>query len=453
MLINTRRNFFLSSIGLGVGMVSSNSINAHDPEMRIDNDSIHTSKSILEFGAVHDWNGVSGTDNTAAFSRARDWAANAKTPVELTFPSGRYLISSSPDWGISKLKLTSIGTVEFKCNGAGPVIDLNGNASEWIYDVVIGNFVLTGSSETTHVFLARKIAHCNIGRLQVREGRQNGFNIELAVACVFNTPSCSVNEQPMRSIPETGFRLAAFKGLLSTANTLINPIMEGTEIGIDCSGADFNTFIGGTTEACARYGVVIGPVSNGNQVINLACEANGEADILDRGDGSIIQGGYSSKLIKCESAKQPTIRNVHAQTIIIDEKTSGATVEDVKISSFSKGGEFFNLGSELSMRSVYDVSLARYVVGRAIGRNPTSDFVQIRVSSSPFTYLNPSQSFQMQALIKGGAVSKIELVRSSIKVTVGGESGMPSSGLFPLAPGDGIVIHYTEPPEFIKLPY
>lgn len=411
---------------------------------------LRDSVSVKDFGAVGD--GV--TDDTAAFALAKSYAAASAIPVEVKFPSGIYIVTASPDWGISRLTLTPIGQVEIRCTGTGPAININGAAAAWVYELIVNDgFVLKGTSTTTQVFIARKVAHCRFGKMAVKEGLSYGFNVELAVACTFNTPSCSINEQAMTTVPGRGFRLASYAGLSSTDNTIITPVMEGPLIGIDCAAADFNTFIGGTAEACTAHGVLVAVGSKGNQFINLACEANTTTDILDQGTQTMVQGGYFTKLINCVSAVRPVIRGSRTQIVQIDAATIGATVEDITVSSFAAGGYFSGLGSGLTKKNIYNVNTSAYDTGALVGRNPAPAYVPQTVTASPYTYTNPASGWPTQVIVRGGTISQIEFLRNGSLTTIGGAGlGGPTAGVYQLLPGDAIKINYSVLPEVITIP-
>jgi Pectate lyase superfamily protein len=405
--------------------------------------------SIKDFGAKGD-----GTaDDTAAFTAAKAYAGSLSTPVEITFPQGIYLITASPDWNVNRLTLTPLGQVEIRCTGTGPALNINGAAASWVYELCVGTgFILKGTSTTTQVFIARKVAHCKFGKITVKEGLSYGFNVELAVACTFDQPSCSINEQAMTTVPGRGFRLASYGGLSSTANTVSNPIMEGPLIGIDFAAADFNTIIGGTAEACTAHGVIVAAGSKGNRLVNLSCEANTTTDILDQGTQTVIEGGYFTKLINCISAVRPTIQGSRTQIVQIDAATTGATVEDITVSSFAAGGYFSGLGSGLSKRNIYNVNTSTYDTGALVGRNPTTAYVTQTVGASPYTYTNPAIGWPTQVIVRGGTVSQIEFLRNGSLTTIGGLLGLPSAGVFQLMPGDAIKVNYTVLPEVITIP-
>jgi len=411
---------------------------------------LRESVSVKDFGAVGD--GVA--DDTAAFATAKAYAATASKPVEITFPSGTYVISASPDWNVTRLTLTPIGQVEIRCTGTGPAMNINGGATAWVYEVVVNDgFVLKGISTTTQIFVARKVAHCRFGKITVKEGLTYGFNVELAVACTFNTPSCSINEQAMTTVPVRGFRLASYTGLNSTDNTIITPIMEGSVIGIDCAAADFNTFIGGTAEACTTHGILVAAGSKGNQFINMCCESNGTDDILDQGTQTYIQGGYFTKLITYVTAVRPILRGARTQVVTIDAGTTGATVEDITVSSFAAGGYFSGLGSALTKRNIYNVNTSAYDTGALTGRNPTPAYVVQTVGASPYTYTNPAIGWPTQVIVRGGTISQIEFLRNAVLTTIGGGGlGAPTAGIYQLLPGDAIKINYSVLPEVITIP-
>ena len=411
---------------------------------------LRESVSVKDFGAVGD--GV--TDDTAAFAAAKTWAAAQSFPVEITFSPGIYIITASPDWNVNRLTLTPLGQVEIRCTGTGPAMFFNGSGATWVYEVVVNDgFVLKGTSTTTQIFVARKVAHCRFGKIAVKEGLTYGFNVELAVACTFNTPSCSINEQAMTTVPTFGFRLGAFAGLNATDNTIITPIMEGPVVGIACATADFNMFVGGTAEGCTAHGVTVSPGCKGNQFIGLCCEANITTDILDQGTGTIVQGGYFTKLINYVTAVRPVLRGARTQIVQVDAATTGASVEDITVSSFGAGGYFSGLGSGLSKKNIFDVNTGVYDTGVLIGRNPTTAYVPQVVGASPYTYTNPAIGWPTQLIVRGGTVSQIEFIRNGSFTTIGGAGlGAPTAGVYQLMPGDGVRVIYSVLPEVITIP-
>src|SRR6185295_5668803 len=107
-------------------------------------------------------------DLASVFTAARAWAAGLGRPAAVIFPGFRYKASAFPNWDIKDLALVSIGTPEWICTGAGPIMRRDGSAG-FIYGQFIGDFILTGNPGCSVGYLATKTTHSVVGQIRVRE--------------------------------------------------------------------------------------------------------------------------------------------------------------------------------------------------------------------------------------------------------------------------------------------
>lgn len=251
-------------------------------------DKMRETVSVKDFGAVGD--GVA--DDYAAISAALSAAiAGGKS---LVFPSGIYRHSGVINFASQGLRVIGLGLVRLKYSGShayGVAV-----ASDYFtFDVVIQNLMIESNNNTSGFYI-KNSAHCVFKDIRIINSVEYGAYLEGSVLDTWENLSVSINKPPYPgqtvTMPKYGLYLNnSAISAQATANTFINPIIEGvTEVGIYLEDAANNTFIGGTSEGNSGTGgtwngagIVIGANSTGNIFKNTFCEANKGGDLICNG--------------------------------------------------------------------------------------------------------------------------------------------------------------------------
>jgi hypothetical protein len=198
-------------------------------------------------------------------------AAIAAVPAggTLLFSPGTYAYATSPNFGVSFLKIRGQGAILLH-TGTGNAFSLDGGAvGSGIYGMSVSDLIIQGNAASDNGIFAQSIHHSNFTNLKVTGCATTG-NALLIRWCVANTWTnfrVSSNEGFAGPQPANGIYLAErASGGFTTTQTFINPIIEGvSNAGIYLYYCNNNHFIGGTSEANA-YGVY----ANDNQTTHPA---------------------------------------------------------------------------------------------------------------------------------------------------------------------------------------
>jgi hypothetical protein len=161
--------------------------------------------------------------------------------------------------------------------------------------VVIQNLMIESNNNTYGLYV-KNSAHCVFKDIRIINSVDYGAYLEGSVLDTWENLSVSINKPPYPgqtvTMPKFGLYLnGSLLAVQATANTFINPIIEGvTEVGIYLEDAANNTFIGGTSEGNSGTGgtfngagIIIGTNSPANTFNNTFCEANKGGDLICNG--------------------------------------------------------------------------------------------------------------------------------------------------------------------------
>jgi hypothetical protein len=242
--------------------------------------------SVKDFGAVGD--GV--VDDYTAISNALSAAiAGGK---QLVFPPGIYAHSGVINFASQGVRVRGDGIARIKYTGAQAYGVAVASDLNFTYDVWIENlFIEAGNS--TYGFYVKNSAHGVYKDITIINSTDYGAYLEGSVLDIWENLRVTSNPPPLPgqtvTMPKYGLYLnGSAIAVQSTANTFVNPIIEGvTEIGIFLEDGANNTFIGGTSEGNSGtggtwngVGIYIGANSPGNTFNNTFCEANKSGDLI-----------------------------------------------------------------------------------------------------------------------------------------------------------------------------
>lgn len=386
----------------------------------------------------------------AVMAAAANVIASAGGSPCFEWPNAQFSYSTSPNWAVPRLSMIGVGMPEFKHTGAGVAFlcDASGFGGAFVgTSMKFDNLLITGNAATTFGLSVVRIADGTFSNIRVRNAAARAFDIRSVVYSKFDTCMNSVNADGAGAPATRGFYIGSSAGVATTDCTFVNCIAEGNLIGWDLAECDFNVIVGGTGEACTAYGVAVNPLSKGNQLIGMTGEANVTADIIDQGRGTIIQGGYFTNLLSFAAAARPILRDAQCNSVLLDASTSGASVRNIRYSSFGAGGTFVNNSPNTYPKNVFNGNTSVLAYGDSVGRNPTISLSSVTVTATPFTYTNTS-TFAEQIIVRNaaGTVTQVSMAIAGFlgsPTTVGGGGGLSVAGIHTLYPGDQLVVSYA----------
>jgi hypothetical protein len=395
---------------------------------------IHDGKvNIEQMGCV----GVPGVNNFTDLQAAITYGYD--NHITIIAGSGTYEYGTTLDLGYPQLCFFGSGfrNTVFKFTGTGRAMDALGgrpNNGAYSFDIDLADFTIEGNANATDLFRCR-LNHPRIRNVNAREASSVngcGFRLEGPVVGFFENLTCSTNTQLMTNRPYLGLVVDAdpTDGRRATANTFINPVIEGTfGDGVIFAGCDANVVTGGTSENNGGNGITIAPGCQMNTFIGFDCEANlGYADFYE--------SGSFNKFINCGSHHKFYIDNSSVSSSIEggwhDEFEIGAgavypEISRVKVRFFGGAVAFTSNGNPFfSVKQMYDVQLGAYIF-------PAKTVTTITVPLGDFTYTN-GNAFSEDIVITGGTFSTLMLNRGAVAFV----AALPLSGMFTLQPGDGL---------------
>lgn len=411
-----------------------------------------------EFVAVTDYMTTSEKQDVLTFTGALDVGtacdkalafAISSGKKKLYFPSGKY--SRGTTWNFSYPGIVVRGDGKFttilKYTGTGVacrVDDSNPNNGTFAFTHNMSDFCIEGTSSTQVLLYLKFMNHADWSNINLREANTStgvAFKIEGSVAGNFANIVCSTNAQLMASRPFTGLVVDRdpTTGTRATDNKFDNMIIEGMMgDGIQLVNSDQSLFIGGTSENNDGNGITISSSSRMNTLISVSFENRGFADIFDGGFSNQFINCYTSKKIYVDSSSLMShIKGGYHQDITI--LGDFATVESLKYSFFAAGGGL-TPSLNTSTRNIFNSQTSALTF---FNKAPISVFV----TASPFTYVN-SSGLNENIIVSGGTVTQVVFSRSGAVAT------LPTSGMWPLAPSDGLTIDYSvgSPPSVVRVP-
>lgn len=373
--------------------------------------------------------------------------------IALSSGSGTFEYGTTLDLSYPGLMFSGAGYHQtiFKYSGTNRAMDSIGtrpNNGTYSIGITLRDFTIEGNS-TVSDLLRIRINHCRLSNIRVREASTVfgcGFRIQGTVVGCFDNLICSTGDALMTSRPQNGLVVEAdpTDGRRATANTFINPVIEGmTGDGVRFVGCDAAVVNGGTSENHDGVGLSVVAGCQMNTFIALDCEANrGFADIIDSGQSSEYIGcGTTSKFFVDNSAVMTKIEGGWHDLIELGAGAVYTEISRVKVRFFGGALGFKSNGNPFySFKEVYDVQSGTYIY-------PTKPVTTVTVTTGTFTYTN-NNAFEEWAVISGGTVTQINLNRGA----VAGVAVLPISGMFHLAPGDGLTIVSSVAPTYKRIP-
>tara|TARA_R110000868_G_scaffold9564_1_gene47222 strand:+ start:1994 stop:3847 length:1854 start_codon:yes stop_codon:yes gene_type:complete len=242
-------------------------------------------KSILDFGADN----TGATSSQTALDAARAYAAGATNPMEILWPAGIYTYATSPNWGITNLKMTAQGVVRLRCTGTGNcfIVDAGATATDLLWNIDIGRFIIEGAATSGHGLYVRSAHHSRFSFNIAGCGTNKaGIRVEFAVCSTFSDPTVSNNEVFYgSSVPLYGISLAQRLAGETVSYCLFERmVIEGvTSHGVVLEGTLGNLFLGGTSEGVYGWGVYGMAGSNGDKFVGSDFEVNTLGDVYSVG--------------------------------------------------------------------------------------------------------------------------------------------------------------------------
>ncbi len=338
--------------------------------------------SVKDFGAVGD----GATDDTAALAAARAFLAAAADPPALYFPSGIYLYSTSPNWGISNTKYIFDGEVRLRYTGTGNAVIIDGGATgPGVYNVMFGDGgrpKIDCPSTALDALYVRAVQNSNIKAQVMGAGSASaGLHTLWCVSSTFDVV-CSVNDSGwyLSAKPDIGFNIdkRASDNLPTSYCTFMNCDASGPSIGFQLTNTLGNSFFGGVAQACSLYGVFGSTGSNLDKFYGTDFEVNTVADIYLAGGSQIMFRDCDTESLvifaaACEDCglsggmhKSVTIdagaRNTLLSKITYNRSNSGGTISDNGTGTVRRDctkGNVFN-ATDAAIESEADVYISLY---------------------------------------------------------------------------------------------
>jgi hypothetical protein len=249
-------------------------------------------------------------------------------------------------------------------------------------------------------------------------------------------PVVSTNEglSPVAKYGMTFDHSAAGSAYTASFNTIICPIMEGLEYGLNFQGSGGNLVLGGTCEA-GDNGVLCSADCFGTVIIDMDCEVNSTSDFL--------LYGSQCKLINCDSLYYTLITGDYNQIeggkygqITLNAGADHNVIKDLRFDYTNDGSTITDNGGYTRIVNCCDLQS-----GAFYAPVPSA----ITVGASPYDYTNTTGTAQ-QISVYGGTVSAIVIIRGGSTFNTG-----QTTGIFTINPDDVIRTTYSSTPTMNKL--
>jgi hypothetical protein len=395
------------------------------------------SVTVKQFGCKGD----GASDDTAALANVRAWLAAVPVKPKLSFPEGRYVYTTSPNWAIDHAEIVADGVVYLRNTGTGHSVIIDGGASVGgVFGLRMGvgnKFIVEGGASSGDGVYARSLLQgCNID-FQINGAGTlfSGMNVEFAVCATIGI-TCSNNTQGFTwySRPANGLKLNRRNaGELCSYCYFPNPILEGTSsAGALLDWAQGNVFMGGTMEGIASTGMKLTANAIKNKVFGTDFEVNTDHDIFCEGRGNEFYGLNTENRITFDGIAAVTNRifgGSHSK-IFINANTLHNLVSGATYNQNDDGSTITDLsGGKVRLRDNYNQGIGR------VENVPPGSPIVIAVGPSPFEFQNLGDN-EVDVLISGN-VNGISFTRNGI-TNLSGTLG----GMFRLTPLDIITISY-----------
>lgn len=285
-----------------------------------------TQRSILSFGASPS---AAPAVNDAAFAAANTWlqaqSAGFDTKL-LTFPSGTFRYTVSPNWAAPRAFLQCEPGTVFKFEGSGIAVKFDGGATgAGIHNTgLMGAPMIIGNAACTTGLLAQS-THRATYDVRVRDVSQTAIDAPFNVCSEFRLRCTPVGEPSFSVTPTVGLLLRKrADGAATSACTITNPMIEGvSSYGISVDGAIMNTFIGGTSESNGG-GAFISADAFGNTFVNTDFEFNTTTDVYCAGVNNHLLGVLSDKKVEFAASSTQNVVIGGRMNAIVNAGTANA---------------------------------------------------------------------------------------------------------------------------------
>lgn len=389
--------------------------------------------NVLQFGCKGD--GVTSCTTQLASVRAyADTRSAAGNAVRVTFPAGRYLYSTSPNWAIIRLHLNFDGEVWLINDGAGASFILDGGATgTGVYGIQItGTPLIHGDAGSAQGVFMRAIYKSWL-TFNVR-GAGPAFAGLYMEWCVSNVIRYTINanEGGLTSTPARGVHATIRAAAEETSYNLFENIeCTGVPVGIYLDGALGNLFVGGAVQGCTNVGMQQTPNAWENKFIGTDFEVNTvrDAEVASREAQFIGCDFHKGVVFQSGAVNCSVIGGAHEQ-IIVESGALRTLYSGVTYNRFGTG-VITDAGTQTRFRDIRNKGTSE------ISNVPRAK-TAISVGASPFTYTN-STGNQQTILVTGGTVSQVAFIRFIGEV-------VPTSGFVDLSPGDSVTVTYSVTP-------
>lgn len=402
------------------------------------------------------WFGAKGdgvTDDTIAIAGAVYWVSYGVGAFKRTllFPAGVYITTERVHVNTPMVVIRGEGRYNsvIKFTGVGIAVHFNDedpNNGVYAFGGGIEDICIEGNSEASSLLYVKYVNHFRAVNVNLREASTTvgvGLHVLGTVLGYFENVYCSTNSQLMTSRPQNGLIVDRDPTSMSraTANTFVHCVFEGmVGDGIQLVNSDQSMFVGGTSENNTGNGLTIAAGSRMNTFISVAFEhgfSTTFADISDSGFSNRFINCYTKKLIYiAPSAQFSKVEGGFHQSIV--DEGDFSTLQDLKYSFFGDGGNI-TIGASTSTKNLFNVETSSLTFFK---KPPIAQVVTV----SPYAYTNQS-GLDEEVIVNGGAVTQIVFERG------GPIAYLPVSGMFRLAPGDKLVISYTDTPTVVAVPF
>lgn len=394
------------------------------------------SLTVKHFGAKGD--GV--TDDTTALTNARNHIAGVGNAPRLVFPSGTYKYATSPNWAIQDAEIVAEGEVRLICTGTGHavVFDAGGLASNLVYNVTFGRFIVAAATGGLDAVYVRSVHHSTIDiKVEGCGTGRAGLRVEFAVCTRFPRLTVSTNEGAPpagSSVPYYGAVLTSrLAGESCSYCVFDTPVLEGLTTGIFADVALGNLFNGGTSEGHSQYGIFLTPNASNNKLIGVDFEANGSPDIYCQ--------GYSNSFVECDTATRVTfdtnsstntLQGGNHNSIAIVASAPRNMILNVRYNKLNNAATLVDDGAETRLSNNLNV-------GAGTMHDAVPAAIVVAVGASPFTYTN-TRGTDVIALVEGGTVTGLTFTFAGVT------RNLPYPGPILLPSEASMVITHTTAP-------
>lgn len=298
--------------------------------------------------------GTSTYDCAAAFATVAALIASRPHPPALIFPPGRYRYSLSPNWAMQDAAYDFDGEVRLQYAGTGAAVILDGGASgAGIFNCQFGRngrVIVEAPASSQDAIYCRSFHAGRVSAKVLGAGTTYaGLYVEWAVCSTFDV-IVSVNHEGwyLGAKPHFGYSLAQRgSGSFTTSYcTFVNPIVEGTAIGVQLSGTLGNNFFGGTFEACSQYGVYASAAARSDKFWGVDFEVNTSADVYVLGHDVELRNCDSDGLIVFgPTAVACQVIGGQHKSITLDVGSYACKVRDLTYNRSNLGGTITNSGN------------------------------------------------------------------------------------------------------------